>query len=189
MGDVKLGIVMGLALGWGTLWALYLAAVVGAAEGTAGLASGRWTRSFPLPFAPFIAAGTTRRPDGAHVSVELRGAQDPSDRRRLDPDSPSAGEHPLVLPPITGPGSSAHRNPAFSLRGIAVKPSPRFPVPPQAAPCGRLYVSQSIYNRRAAVRRRENDRVQEKQLGGGLLRDLYIPRLVSNRPPPDPPSS
>ena len=63
MGDVKLGLVMRLALGWGTLWALYLAAVVGAAVGTAGLASGRWTRSFPLPFAPFIAAGTTRRPD------------------------------------------------------------------------------------------------------------------------------
>jgi YD repeat-containing protein len=30
----------------------------------------------------------------------------------------------------------AHRNPAFFLQGIAVKPSPRFPVPPQAAPAG-----------------------------------------------------
>jgi multidrug resistance efflux pump len=39
-------------------------------------------------------------------------------------------------------------------------------------------VSQSIYNPRATIRRCENDRVQEKQLGGGLLRDLYIPDLA-----------
>jgi hypothetical protein len=44
--------------------------------------------------------------------------------------------------------------------------------------CRRLHVSQSIYNRRATIRRRENDRGQEKQLGGGLLRDLYIPCLA-----------
>ena len=56
MGDIKLGAVLGLAVGWNALWILYLGAIFVALFGAAHRASGR---PFPVevPFAPFIAAG------------------------------------------------------------------------------------------------------------------------------------
>ena len=56
-GDVKLGAVVGLALGWPVLWALYLAAALGAVFGVAGRATGRLVPQQRVPFAPFIALG------------------------------------------------------------------------------------------------------------------------------------
>jgi prepilin signal peptidase PulO-like enzyme (type II secretory pathway) len=57
MGDVKLGAVMGLYLGWPVFWALYLAFVLGGAIGGIGLLTGHLRRETRLPFAPFLAAG------------------------------------------------------------------------------------------------------------------------------------
>ena len=57
MGDVKLGAVLGLILGWQALWVLYLAALVGGCIGLTGLLLGRWDRARRLPFAPFAALG------------------------------------------------------------------------------------------------------------------------------------
>lgn len=57
MGDVKLGAVAAVFLGWEAFWAFYLALVLGAAVGLAGVWRGRLARSTPLPFAPFVAGG------------------------------------------------------------------------------------------------------------------------------------
>ena len=55
MGDVKLAAVMGLYLGWDSLWVFCLAVLVGGLLGLAGLLMGRLTRTSHLPFAPFLA--------------------------------------------------------------------------------------------------------------------------------------
>lgn len=57
MGDVKLGAVLGLLLGWQALWVLYLAALFGGGVGLTGLLLRRWDRTHRLPFAPFVAVG------------------------------------------------------------------------------------------------------------------------------------
>lgn len=64
LGDVKLAAMMGLYLGWSTLWVFYLAMVLGGALGLAGLLTGRFQRTTPLPLAPFVALGT-----GLHWTV------------------------------------------------------------------------------------------------------------------------
>ena len=58
MGDVKLLGVIALFIGWNGLWAFYLAAIVGAVMGLAGIASGMWQKDSRIPFAPAIALGT-----------------------------------------------------------------------------------------------------------------------------------
>ena len=58
MGDVKLIGVVSLFIGWNGLWAFYLAAIVGALIGLAGIAMGIWQRDSRIPFAPSIAIGT-----------------------------------------------------------------------------------------------------------------------------------
>ena len=57
MGDVKLAAMMGLYLGWSTLWVLYLAMVLGGMLGLVGLLTQRLQRTTALPLAPFIALG------------------------------------------------------------------------------------------------------------------------------------
>ncbi len=57
MGDVKLTILIALFIGWQSIWAFYLAAVIGGVVGLVGLALGKWNRTTRLPFAPFIASG------------------------------------------------------------------------------------------------------------------------------------
>ncbi len=56
MGDVKLGAVLGLIVGWNALWILYLGAVFVALFGAAHRAFGH-PLPVEVPFAPFIAAG------------------------------------------------------------------------------------------------------------------------------------
>ncbi len=56
-GDVKLGAVVGLLLGWSGLWALYLGAVLAGVVGVVGITVGRIARRERIPFAPFIALG------------------------------------------------------------------------------------------------------------------------------------
>lgn len=58
IGDVKLGAVLGLFLGWDAFWVLYLAAIGVSLFGVGRvlLADADWTRR--LPFAPFVALGT-----------------------------------------------------------------------------------------------------------------------------------
>ncbi len=58
MGDVKLGAVLGLYLGWGGVWALYLAVLAAGILGGIGLLLGAVHRTSRLPFAPFMALGT-----------------------------------------------------------------------------------------------------------------------------------
>ncbi len=58
-GDVKVGLVMGLFLGWQeVLLALFLAVLAGAVAGLLLVLLGRRGRRDPLPFAPFLALGT-----------------------------------------------------------------------------------------------------------------------------------
>ena len=57
MGDVKLAAMMGLFLGWDTLWVFYLAVVLGGTLGLIGLLAGRLERTARLPMAPFVAVG------------------------------------------------------------------------------------------------------------------------------------
>ncbi|CEP66035.1 Prepilin type IV endopeptidase, peptidase domain [Moorella glycerini] len=58
-GDVKLGLVLGLFLGWQqVLVALFLAILAGALMGVILIALGRKRRRDALPFAPFLTAGT-----------------------------------------------------------------------------------------------------------------------------------
>ena len=57
MGDVKLVAMIALFTGWYSLWAFYLAALLGGVIGIAGMMTGRVERSTRIPFAPFIAAG------------------------------------------------------------------------------------------------------------------------------------
>lgn len=58
-GDVKLGIFMGLVLGWqGALIALMLANCIGLAVITPGLLSGKLSRTSRIPFGPFLIVAT-----------------------------------------------------------------------------------------------------------------------------------
>lgn len=72
MGDVKLAATTALFLGWDNLWVFYLAAVLGAAFGLAGLWSGRLERGTRLPFAPFVAAGAVLHVLGVSPFIVLR---------------------------------------------------------------------------------------------------------------------
>lgn len=56
-GDVKLGFVLGVFVGWHSLWMLYLAAVVAGVVGSLGIVLGLVARRQRVPFAPFIAVG------------------------------------------------------------------------------------------------------------------------------------
>jgi prepilin signal peptidase PulO-like enzyme (type II secretory pathway) len=57
-GDVKLGIFMGLALGWqNALLALFLANLVGVLVILPGLATGKLKRTSKIPFGPFLLIG------------------------------------------------------------------------------------------------------------------------------------
>lgn len=58
LGDIKLGVVLGLFLGWDAFWVLYLAAIAVSlyGMGRVSIAEGDWTHR--LPFAPFVALGT-----------------------------------------------------------------------------------------------------------------------------------
>ena len=58
MGDVKLAAMLGLYLGWESLWVFYLAVVLGGTLGLMGLLTKRLKRGTRLPFAPFIAVAT-----------------------------------------------------------------------------------------------------------------------------------
>jgi leader peptidase (prepilin peptidase)/N-methyltransferase len=59
MGDVKLGAVLGIYLGWPwVLTAIFLAAFAGAVTGALLIASRRGTRQLKIPFGPFLALGT-----------------------------------------------------------------------------------------------------------------------------------
>ncbi len=62
MGDVKLAAMLGLYLGWASLWVFYLAVVLGGTFGLVGLLTKRLKRGARLPFAPFTAVAT-----GLHV--------------------------------------------------------------------------------------------------------------------------
>lgn len=64
LGDVKLGAVLGLFLGWGVLWALYLAVAAAALFSIAGILSGRLARGRRIPFVPFMALGV-----GLHLTA------------------------------------------------------------------------------------------------------------------------
>lgn len=55
MGDVKLAAVLGLYLGWASLWVVYLAMLLGGLIGLAGLLTHRLAWTTKLPFAPFLA--------------------------------------------------------------------------------------------------------------------------------------
>ncbi|MFZ5639862.1 MAG: prepilin peptidase [Bacillota bacterium] len=58
MGDVKLGAVMGIYLGWpGVLTAIFLAAFAGAVTGVLLIVSRSRTRQHKIPFGPFLAMG------------------------------------------------------------------------------------------------------------------------------------
>lgn len=58
MGDVKLGVVLGLFLGAQAFWVLYLAVVAAGVVGVVGLLGSSIQPSSRLPFAPFLAVGT-----------------------------------------------------------------------------------------------------------------------------------
>jgi len=59
MGDVKLGAVMGIYLGWpNVLTAVFLAAFGGAAAGLLAVLFAGKTRHYRMPFGPFLALGT-----------------------------------------------------------------------------------------------------------------------------------
>ena len=58
MGDVKLAAMLGLYLGWASLWVFYLAVVLAGTLGLMGLLTKRLKRGARLPFAPFIAIAT-----------------------------------------------------------------------------------------------------------------------------------
>lgn len=58
-GDVKLGVFMGLVLGWqGAMIALVLSNFIGLAAITPGLASGKLSRTSQVPFGPFLIVAT-----------------------------------------------------------------------------------------------------------------------------------
>ncbi|OZC01271.1 prepilin peptidase [Rubricoccus marinus] len=59
LGDAKLLAVLGLALGWYALWALYLGILVAGLAGAVGLATGRLSRHQPVPFVPSLLVGAT----------------------------------------------------------------------------------------------------------------------------------
>jgi leader peptidase (prepilin peptidase) / N-methyltransferase len=62
LGDVKLAFLLGLTLGWISTAAVVVGFMLGfvlcAAVGTSLIATGIRSRSEPVPFAPFLAAGT-----------------------------------------------------------------------------------------------------------------------------------
>ncbi|WP_375535968.1 prepilin peptidase [Alteribacillus sp. HJP-4] len=58
-GDIKLFAIIGLFFGWElTLVAFFLSVLLGAAAGLPGLVAGKVKRGVPIPFGPFIAAGS-----------------------------------------------------------------------------------------------------------------------------------
>ena len=58
MGDVKLGIPLGLLFGWPDILILYAAAfIIGSVVGLASIARGIKSRKSPIPFVPFLALG------------------------------------------------------------------------------------------------------------------------------------
>ena len=59
IGDVKLGLFVGLALGfsWSLYWALLVAFGSGLVVGLAGILLKKWDRKSLLPFGPFLALG------------------------------------------------------------------------------------------------------------------------------------
>lgn len=57
MGDVKLALMMGCALGGAVIVALFSSFLVGGAVGVGLIASGRKTRKDKIPFGPFLAVG------------------------------------------------------------------------------------------------------------------------------------
>ncbi len=57
IGDIKLAAMIACFIGWQSLWAFYLAAVLGGVAGITGIAVGRLSRLSCIPFAPFIAMG------------------------------------------------------------------------------------------------------------------------------------
>jgi leader peptidase (prepilin peptidase)/N-methyltransferase len=58
-GDIKLYGVLGIVLGWKlVLLSFFLATLLGAVIGLLGMAAGKVKRKNPIPFGPFIAAGT-----------------------------------------------------------------------------------------------------------------------------------
>ena len=59
MGDVKLGIMMGLFLGWKmSVMSLYISFLVASAVGLAAIAIGKLSRGDKIPFGPFLTVGT-----------------------------------------------------------------------------------------------------------------------------------
>ena len=58
-GDVRLGAIMGLLLGWpNIITGLFLGYLIGSVYSLAGLASGKLTRKSQIPFGPFLLLGT-----------------------------------------------------------------------------------------------------------------------------------
>lgn len=57
MGDVKLIAMLSFFIGWYSVWAFYLATLIGGLVGLYGIATGRLYRTTRLPFAPFITSG------------------------------------------------------------------------------------------------------------------------------------
>lgn len=57
MGDIKLIAMTSFFIGWHSLWAFYLATLLGGLVGLYGIATGRLYRATRIPFAPFISAG------------------------------------------------------------------------------------------------------------------------------------
>jgi prepilin signal peptidase PulO-like enzyme (type II secretory pathway) len=58
-GDIRLGILMGLMLGWpGILLALFFAYLIGAIIGLGLIAAGKKNWKSQVPFGPFLAGGT-----------------------------------------------------------------------------------------------------------------------------------
>jgi prepilin signal peptidase PulO-like enzyme (type II secretory pathway) len=58
-GDVRIGGIMGFLLGWpNVIIGLFFGYLFGSIYSTAGLLSGKLTRKSPIPFGPFLFAGT-----------------------------------------------------------------------------------------------------------------------------------
>lgn len=57
MGDVKLIAMIAFFTGWHSMWAFYLATLIGGVAGLYGISTGRFNRTTRIPFAPFIALG------------------------------------------------------------------------------------------------------------------------------------
>ena len=59
MGDVKLGVMMGLLLGWKmSVMSLYLSFLVASIVGLTAIITGQLSKGERIPFGPFLAIGT-----------------------------------------------------------------------------------------------------------------------------------